>query len=159
MGEAGSVPDGAGLGKPLACYSDAMETPAIPESGLVFQFKTEGFDERLTLSADGSYLYVCAYHVIFGGQYDEDDFVDTYAGTWRLRQPALGRPHSLLLEVTRGERTSGYGTRRSALEGHKQFLFFTSAELKELDHVDLVLGRPSAWACPCEYRTAHVLSR
>lgn len=67
---------------------------------VVLRHHQEGFAEALELHADGTFRHVCSYHVIHGGQYDEDDVTETYTG--EVRRHRFGDvPHGVLVLVVR----------------------------------------------------------
>lgn len=71
---------------------------------LTLGHREEGFREDLELQPDGTFSYVCDYHVIHGGQYDEDDYVDTYTGVFRYHPLTGDAAGVLVLEVRRADR-------------------------------------------------------
>jgi hypothetical protein len=65
---------------------------------VVLRHHQEGFAEELELRADSTFRYVCSYHVIYGGQYDEDDVTETYTGA--VRRHRFGEvPHGVIVLV------------------------------------------------------------
>ncbi len=146
-----------------------MTTPVI------LQHQQPGFREELELRADGTFSYVCDFHVIYGGQYDEDDVIDTYAGVWRTHAGGV-----VVLEVRRGDRrVVGSGNRYDCVCEPPELIAFLDVDggLVSLAHLAaprrgaaaLSLAAEQAFfagervrdrfACRCECFSEHTLQR
>lgn len=130
-----------------------------------FRAGGEAFSERLWLDPDGQFRYVCWWHVIHGGQGDEDDWRDTRSGVWRAY------PGALVLETRVYQREANYGAHTLELEPGGLLAFVVHADGLNLSHAEYDtdaagLGeaqrvRPSRWPnrlCPCQNGSEHTLT-
>lgn len=146
-----------------------------PDRPVVLRHRREGFLEELELRSDGTFRHVCDYHVIYGGQYDEDDVIDAYTGVWRTHAGGV-----VVLEVRWGERrVIGSGNRFDLGREPPELLAFLdvagglaslvhiaaprrgAAALSLADEQAFFAGGPlrDRFACPCGDFEAHALRR
>lgn len=150
-------------------------TPTPLDSTRTYRHRQEGFLEVLELRPDGTFRIVCDYHVIHGGQWDEDDYTDTYDGVYRYHAIA-GAGGVLVLELRRGERTVlGRTFVYDLVPQPPQLLALLDArgDMTALEHIATPRGvvptieaereffaatrRRDRFVCPCQCHDEHVL--